>query len=85
MSVKMADNSPTNPPSEAVQWNRDGDHPNVVAIPAHVYYEIEAHSVAIGLDSWRWIETPEGGHIVQPGDWIVTGANGEQYPCEMKP
>lgn len=29
-----------------------------------------------------WIETLEGGHIVCPGDWIITGVNGEHYPCK---
>ena len=28
-----------------------------------------------------WIETLEGGHIVSPGDWIITGIAGEKYPC----
>ena len=29
-----------------------------------------------------WIQTLEGGHIVTPGDWIITGVAGEQYPCK---
>lgn len=29
-----------------------------------------------------WIDTPEGGHIVCPGDWIITGVAGERYPCK---
>ena len=29
-----------------------------------------------------WINTLEGGHIVCPGDWIITGVNGERYPCK---
>lgn len=29
-----------------------------------------------------WIETLEGGHIVCPGDWIITGVAGERYPCK---
>jgi hypothetical protein len=29
-----------------------------------------------------WIETLEGGHTVCPGDWIITGVHGEQYPCK---
>ena len=28
-----------------------------------------------------WIDTLEGGHIVSPGDWIITGIAGEKYPC----
>jgi len=29
-----------------------------------------------------WIDTLEGGHIVCPGDWIITGVKGEMYPCK---
>lgn len=29
-----------------------------------------------------WIDTLEGGHIVYPGDWIITGISGERYPCK---
>jgi len=31
-----------------------------------------------------WIDTLEGGHIVCPGDWIITGTAGETYPCKPK-
>jgi hypothetical protein len=29
-----------------------------------------------------WVKTLEGGHIVCPGDWIITGIKGEKYPCK---
>lgn len=29
-----------------------------------------------------WIDTLEGGHIVCPGDYIITGVQGERYPCK---
>lgn len=29
-----------------------------------------------------WIDTLEGGHIVCPGDWIITGVKGERYSCK---
>jgi hypothetical protein len=29
-----------------------------------------------------WLDTLEGGHIVCPGDWIITGVKGELYPCK---
>ena len=29
-----------------------------------------------------WIDTLEGGHIVCPGDWVITGVKGERYPCK---
>lgn len=34
------------------------------------------------MDDHGWIETLEGGHIVCPGDWIITGVQGEHYPCK---
>ena len=34
------------------------------------------------MDRHGWIETLEGGHIVCPGDWIITGVQGERYPCK---
>lgn len=27
------------------------------------------------------IHTPEGDVVAKPGDWIITGVKGEQYPC----
>ncbi|MEU0078590.1 hypothetical protein ABZY58_11890 [Micromonospora tulbaghiae] len=29
-----------------------------------------------------WIDTLEGGHTVCPGDWIVTGVQGERWPVK---
>src|SRR5260221_6256938 len=29
-----------------------------------------------------WIDTLEGGHIVCPGDYIITGVKQEMYPCK---
>lgn len=29
-----------------------------------------------------WIDTKEGGHIVCPRDFIITGVKGERYPCK---
>jgi hypothetical protein len=54
---------------EATQWFSIGDHSEVVEAKMngmHIY----------------WIETLEGGHIVSPGDFIITGVKGEHYPCK---
>ncbi len=29
-----------------------------------------------------WIDTLESGHVVCPGDFIITGVKGERYPCK---
>lgn len=34
------------------------------------------------MDSHGWIDTKEGGYIVCPSDWIITGVVGERYPCK---
>lgn len=31
-----------------------------------------------------WIDTLEGGHIVCPSDWIITGVKSEHYPCKAE-
>jgi len=56
---------------EATQWFKHGDHPKVTIMPRG------SESVAYG-----WVHTLEGGHIVTPGDWIITGVKGEHYPCK---
>jgi hypothetical protein len=53
---------------EATQWFKMGDHPAVEA--------------SLANDLFGWIDTLEGGHIVTPGDWIITGVKGENYPCK---
>lgn len=52
---------------EATQWFKMGDHPAVK--PANR-----------GEDAI--IHTLEGPLFVTPGDWIITGVNGEHYPCK---
>lgn len=58
---------------EATQWFKDGDHPAVIRKTA-----LNRHAD----DGIPWVPTLEGGHIVTPGDWIITGIKGEHYPCK---
>lgn len=39
---------------------------------------IEAYQTDVAIT----IDTLEGKMIASPGDWIITGVNGEQYPCK---
>lgn len=39
---------------------------------------IEAFQTEVPMD----IETLEGTMHASPGDWIITGLRGEQYPCK---
>lgn len=62
---------------EATQWRGHGDHPAVVPYdPAVSGQHIK------GIGPYGWVNTLEGGHIVSPGDWIITGVKGEIYPCK---
>ena len=47
-------------------------------------YAGERHCEKCGqiMHNHGWIDTLEGGHIVCPGDWIITGVKGENYPCK---
>lgn len=53
---------------EATQWFQTGDHPMV-----------RDHDTVLGAGV---IDTVEGPRLVVPGDWIITGADGEHYPCK---
>ncbi len=57
---------------EATQWFKDGDHQAVSS------FETPNED----MQGFGWINTLEGGHIVTPGDWIITGVKGEHYPCK---
>jgi len=37
---------------------------------------------SIRMHEHGWIDTLEGGHIVCPGDWVITGVADERYPCK---
>ena len=56
---------------EATQWFKDGDHPAVRIS------RFAQETKRVGV-----IDTLEGEHVVTPGDWIITGVNGEHYPCK---
>lgn len=87
---------------DAVQWFRNGDHPQD---------DVTRGGTTAGGDHWEglvvryyrrpnvpgdricqqchramhdhgWIDTLEGGHIVCPGDYVITGIQGERYPCK---
>ena len=58
---------------EATQWFKMGDHPAVERLGANN---------AARKPDCGWVDTLEGGHIVTPGDWIITGVKGESYPCK---
>ena len=79
---------------EATQWFKNGDHPGdgdlkhegkVVryyrspTADANEFCQVCKHNP---MHIHGWIDTLEGGRIVCPGDWIITGVKGERYPCK---
>lgn len=38
--------------------------------------------IAVGTLNEPMIATLEGQMLVRPGDWIITGVQGEKYPCK---
>lgn len=56
---------------EATQFNKEGDHPSVVADPAS--------PTGFGIHT---LEHTAIKHEVTPGDWIITGVQGEVYACK---
>ncbi len=82
---------------EAHQWFQNGDHPNDGSrlgklteglVVRRYRHPDQSKSGGIRCDcgyilhDHGWIDTLEGGHTVCPGDWIITGIKGEQYPCK---
>ena len=70
--IRPMDGEPFLSEGKVVRYFR---HPNVSGKKAceHCAYIMHVHG---------WIDTLEGGHIVCPRDWIITGVRGEHYPCK---
>lgn len=64
---------------EAVQWFKHGDCS--VVIKRHMHHGACKQCGKMPREH-GWVDTLEGGHIVCPGDWIITGVKGESYPCK---
>jgi hypothetical protein len=78
---------------EAHRWYKNGDHPDdgpadregeVVRRFRHPNISADTSCGWCGrqMHDHGWIDTLEGGLIVCPGDWIITGAAGERYPVK---
>lgn len=82
---------------DATRWFRNGDHPldgqraqDRTAEGELVRYyrrpddsgERACEHCGSRMHEHGWIDTLEGGHVVCPGDWIITGVKGEHYPCK---
>ncbi len=69
---------------EATQWFKHGDLPVVQPYnhPIHESNESLCQHCGVKMGEHGWIDTLEAGHNVCPGDWIITGVEGERYPCK---
>ena len=83
---------------EATQWFQNGDHPRddpgQISPDEREGTVVRYYRYPMGngqnkcekcggiMHNHGWTETLEGGHIVCPGDWIITGVAGKRYPCK---
>lgn len=68
---------------EANQWQKRGDHPKVIQFnPDRSNGRDVCRKCEKSVNQHGWVQTLEGGHIVCPGDWIITGVQGEYYPVK---
>ena len=67
-----AGNGPFQSEGKVVRYFRRPDVPGVTT----------CKQCALTMHHHGWIDTLEGGHIVCPGDWIITGVKKEVYPCK---
>ena len=78
---------------DAHRWFKNGDHPEdgYPSCEGKVVRRFRRPDVKAALTCRQcgrhfgdhgWIDTREGGHIVCVGDWIITGVQGERYPCK---
>jgi hypothetical protein len=66
---------------EAEQWFPDKEISGVIFLPAQ---EVSSRTggIAFTMPKRAVIDTLEGVLFVSPGDWIITGIQGEKYPCK---
>lgn len=67
---------------EAVQWFKMGDHPAVTSMNAPFAKHPWCGVCGKNRREHGVCPTLEGQHLVCPGDWIITGVKGENYPCK---
>lgn len=60
---------------EAFQWFKHGDVSEVCMIP------LDQKVSSARRERLGWLQTPEGGHTIFPGDWILIDAKGQLSSC----
>jgi len=64
---------------EATQWFKMGDHP---AVERWSKCLLRCDTCGNKYAAHGHMKTLEGEYIVCPGDYIITGVQGEHYPCK---
>jgi hypothetical protein len=71
---------------DAVQYKEgmeDGFKANFVDYGCYTDEELmEKHGLSFDDIKKPYIKTLEGEMTISPGDWIITGIQGERYPCK---
>jgi len=75
---------------EATQWFSFGDHNAVLNYheaydEGYRHFDPDGAGLATSSSSYEGkglIKTLEGWYEVTQGDWIITGVQGEHYPCK---
>lgn len=70
---------------EAAQWFKHGDHPavRVIAPTDDLFFTGMGGATLTDREKHGVLGTLESpNHLVTPGDWIITGVQGEMYPCK---
>ena len=69
----------------ASQWFKSGDHPAVRDISGSddLFFTGMGGATLVEREKFGVIGTLESpNHLVTPGDWIITGVQGEHFPCK---
>lgn len=66
---------------EAGRFMSEGNIVRYYRVPSEDGSRVCQHC-GIRMHDHGWIDTLESGHVVCPGDWIITGVKGERYPCK---
>jgi len=68
-------------PGTTIQGVEPYDDPDP-RVREHMLSALASQYPGADAEGFGWCPTLEGGHIVSPGDWIITGVKGERYPCK---
>lgn len=63
-------------------WEYEDQLPGDSELPMGMFKVSRLTDETIGVRVYPYISTLEGRHYISEGDYIITGVNGERYPCK---